>query len=154
MNAAPDPDPNLASLLDRGLKGLPLLTAPRTLAPNVLALLETRLAGHWWLRAWWQWPVAARGAFLFLTLALIAFASTGSWFVSDGLNQGARLLSDRFATLAELGQRFAPLTETGLSLAERFGASLLFYGAIVALFAYVACLCAGTALVRIVWNRH
>jgi hypothetical protein len=152
MNPAPDPE--LESLLDRGLKGLPLLAAPRTLVPNVLALLETRLAHHWWLGAWWHWPVAAQGAFLFLTLALIAFASTGSWAVSDGLDTAAGMLGERLSFLTDLGQRFAPLTDTGLALAERFGASLLIYGGIVVLFAYVACLGAGTAIVRIVWKRH
>jgi hypothetical protein len=124
------------------------------LVPNVLARLEARLAREWWLRAWWHWPVAAQGAFLLLTLMLVAMASNGSWVLSDGLDAGARMLSERLAPLADLGQRFAPLTETGQALAERFGASLLFYGGIAALFAYVACLGAGTVLFRIVRKRN
>jgi hypothetical protein len=152
MNPAPDPE--LESRLDRGLKALPLLAAPRTLVPNVLARLEARLAREWWRRAWWHWPVAAQGAFLLLALALVALASTGSWVVTDGLDTGARMLGERLSGLADLGQRFAPLTETGLALAERFGASLLFYGGIAVLFAYVACLGAGTALLRIVWKHN
>ena len=153
MKSSLPPDPELAALVERGLKQLPWLSAPRTLVPNVLAALETRLARRWWRRAWWDWPLAPRVAFLFLSFALIAFVSTGGWFISDGWAAGRQVLGERFSTLADLGQRFAPVTDTGTALMERFGTSFLHYGGIAALLAYVACLGAGTALIRVVGKR-
>ncbi|HEY6167208.1 MAG TPA: hypothetical protein VI454_04155 [Verrucomicrobiae bacterium] len=46
----------LERLIDRELKQLPPLRAPRTLMPRVLAEVRRRAALPWYQRAWFTWP--------------------------------------------------------------------------------------------------
>src|SRR5689334_14714003 len=68
------PEHDLNELFDRELSRLPMMQAPRTLAPRVMAAVRAKAAAAeapWWLQSWAQWPMYARAA-LFIVAALIA----------------------------------------------------------------------------------
>jgi hypothetical protein len=73
-----DSDPRLEAALHAELKKLPLPTAPRTLIPRVLGLIEARARLPWWQRTWWDWPLAAKATFLLLGLAVVGLLSGSS----------------------------------------------------------------------------
>jgi hypothetical protein len=75
----PESDRSFEARLDRSLKSLPILPAPRTLLPRVLAEIGRRAALPWYRHAWDGWPRSLQAA-SFIALALIATSlSYGSW---------------------------------------------------------------------------
>jgi hypothetical protein len=63
-------EPLLAARIDRELRALPVLPAPKTLAPRVLAALAARQHAPWWRQSWAGWPPGIRMAFLAVSLGV------------------------------------------------------------------------------------
>ena len=63
-------EPLLAARIDRELRALPVLPAPKTLAPRVLAALAARQQAPWWRQSWAGWPPGIRMAFLAVSLGV------------------------------------------------------------------------------------
>jgi hypothetical protein len=80
VSAPADEDQELARLIGRSLRDLPLRRAPSTLEAHVLGELRRRAAQPWWRRSFSHWPPFARVAFGFASAALIgsAFAAGAS----------------------------------------------------------------------------
>ena len=79
-------DPKLESLLDAELKNLPLLAAPPSLLANVMSAIAARARLPWWQRAWWDWPLTAKAAFLLLALAIAGAFSGGGIIIDEGVS--------------------------------------------------------------------
>jgi hypothetical protein len=60
----------LESRLDRELRSLPLLKAPGTLSPRVMAAIAARQQAAWWRKSWLEWPSLARLLFLVLSASV------------------------------------------------------------------------------------
>jgi hypothetical protein len=72
MDTPPNREDQLAELIGRRLRDLPLPKAPRALAPRVRAAITARQSRPWWRKSWFHWPAPAQGSFLVLTGALVA----------------------------------------------------------------------------------
>ncbi len=69
--------------LNAVLRELPVRRAPASLESRVLRELERRLALPWWRRRFAHWPLAARGVFVAICLAIIGFTFLdGSWAIT------------------------------------------------------------------------
>jgi hypothetical protein len=72
-----DPHEELARLVDRTLRELPMRRAPPTLEARVFSELRRRAALAWWRRSFTYWPLLARAVFLVICGALIRLAFLG-----------------------------------------------------------------------------
>ncbi len=144
----PEMDPKLERLIDAELKQLPPVKAPATLVPRVMALLATRAQPPWWQRAWWDWPLLAKGAFLLLALAIAAALGQGGLVLDDGVTSCSQQVTERLAPVASLWDTILTLADAlGLLWAKGVQPFLL-YAVILAGLLYLICLGLGTACVR------
>jgi hypothetical protein len=69
----------LETLMQRELRRLPLCAAPPSLAPRVLAAIQSRAQAPWWKRPLWTWPRRTQWlvALLFLTLLVSGLSVAG-----------------------------------------------------------------------------
>ena len=77
----PDYEKLLEADIDRELKSLPELEAPRTLAPRVMRAIAARASAASHRRAWSSWPLALRLASLAALLALFGGLCYALWAV-------------------------------------------------------------------------
>lgn len=85
MNS-PHNDDRLERLIHRTLRELPPRRAPRSLEARVLAEIQRRAALPWWRKSFAHWPVAARAAFIVLSIAGAAASVAALFWVSGGLS--------------------------------------------------------------------
>jgi hypothetical protein len=97
MNKHTEIDDKLERLLQRELRALPLLRAPRTLESRVLGELARRAALPWWQRSFANWPMGARVSFVLICVALSGATFLGGVSAVVGVRSlteiGALLLS-------------------------------------------------------------
>src|SRR2546421_12791596 len=114
-------DPNyekrLEEEIDRVLKGLPELSAPRQLVLNVLAEIEQRARLPWYRQSWQTWPVALQGVSLAILMAVFGGICFSSWKVM----QAPGFLS----ALHHASNWFSGFSSVWNTLNALFGASLL-----------------------------
>lgn len=65
-------DEKLEQVMSEALRGLPARRAPLSLESRVLGELQRRAVLAWWRRSFGYWPAAARAAFVFLNVGLVA----------------------------------------------------------------------------------
>ena len=150
---APDPDPNLEAWITERLKTLPSLTAPSTLVPHVLEKLQARLRQPWWLRVWWDWPLAARVASILLGFALVGVIGGGSLVLDQQVSSYTNEVTERFTPLAGLWDVATSLGRALIHVwtivAEPVVLATLMIGGVL----YLLCLGIGTAIFRSVLRR-
>ena len=149
----PDLDPKRDASLDRELKSLPLPKAPDALVPALMALLAARARVPWWQRAWWDWPLPAKAAFLILTLSVAALISGGGHVVGEGVADFSTDFLDRFNPFGLFLDILAPLGAAGLLVWEMLVQPFLLYAAVAAGALYLACVAMGTACLRYALKR-
>ena len=146
-------DPKLEALLHRELKELPPLKAPSSLAPNVMAILAARSRVPWWQRAWWDWPVAAKAAFVVVALMVAGAFSGGSLFLGDGMSGYSWDVAGRFDFTDSILGNFTPLLSAFHRVWLEFAQPFLIYGAIAAGAVYLMFIGVGTACFRFALKR-
>ncbi len=149
----PELDPRLEAQLDHALKSLPPIEAPAGLAPGVLAILAARARQPWWERAWWDWPLSAKAAFLVLTVAVAGLLAGGGLFFGEGAESYGIGLLDWLHPFVTLMEILAPLASAGLLVWETIGEPFLIYGALCIGALYLTCLGMGTACFRYALKR-
>lgn len=149
----PEFDPQLESQIDAELKQLPPVKAPASLAPRVLALLEQRARLPWWQRAWWDWPLAAKAAFLVLAVALAGLAGGGGVMIDQGVADYSQQVTERLTPVGSLWDSAQTLFEAAGLLWAKTGQPLLVFFLIGVGALYVICLGLGTACVRYAMKR-
>jgi len=142
-----DPDPNLEALIDAELKKLSPIPAPARLVPRVLSIIEARAQAPWWQRAWWDWPLSARAAFIVLSLALVAAFSGGGFVFGNEFTTYSQRATDSLTLGGRFEESLAPLTNAAGLLWEK-GRSFALCALAVAGVMYLTCLGLGTACVR------
>lgn len=146
-------DPKLEALLHRELKELPPLKAPSSLAPGVMAILAARSRVPWWQRAWWDWPVAAKAAFVIVALLVAGAFSGGGLFLGDGMSNYSLEVAGRFDFADSILGNFAPLLGAFHRVWQEFAQPFLIYGAIAAGAVYLMFIGVGTACFRFALKR-
>lgn len=146
----------LAARIDRAVRALPVLPAPKTLAPRVRAALAARQQAPWWRKSWAGWPPGIRMAFLAVSLGVAGL------LVSVGLQLPALggLVGDSLQTVAGWFAWLQPYTDPALRLVEALWVGLkaappLLLWSVTALigFAYALCIGLGTLGYRVAVNR-
>ncbi len=149
----PELDPGLEAQLDQALRSLPPLEAPASLAPGVLAILASRARLPWWQRAWWDWPLSAKAAFLILTVAVAGLLAGGGLLFGEGVEGYPVVLLERLHPFVTLLDILASIASAGLLVMETVGEPFLLYGALCVGALYLACLGMGTACFRYALKR-
>jgi len=139
-----NPEHDLNELFDRELGRLPIMQAPRTLAPRVMAAVRAKAAAAeapWWLQSWAQWPMYARAA-LFIVAALIA-----SIFFS-----GSVVLDDQVRSITSQGTFSNFVSDLGVFslLWQKIGQPLFLTRIAVCVAMYFVCIGLITAMYRVV----
>ena len=147
-----DPDPELEKLIHSQLQKLPLLSAPSSLMPRVLAAVQAQADGPWWRQPWWRWPRLAQAAFLVLTVLLAGFISNSGSLVSDGLTSYSQQLAQRLGGFSVLGEFLLRLLDTAW-LCLQDNQPLLLYALAATAVLYLVCIGLGTLFVRVAFQR-
>jgi hypothetical protein len=142
------PDPELAAALDAELKKLPPVPAPASLAPRVLAVLAARATRPWWRRVWWEWPLAAKAAFVLLTLALAGAAGGGGVLLDASATEYSLGLTDKLGLFTPLWNMLLSLLNVAQVMWDNLGQPYLLYLAAAGAAAYLVCIGTGMLLVR------
>ena len=142
----PEIDPNLERVIHQELRKLPPVKAPDALLGRVLASVRVEAALPWWRKSIWQWPHAARTAFLVVLAVIFTAITSGTWWAGDVAAKGAEVLSDSTQPLIPLSNAFLVLWRTVLQNVVLF--ALAFTGML-----YLLCLGAGTMFVRFAVRR-
>ena len=66
---------DLERIVDRELKRLPALRAPRSLAPRVMAVVASTRPAAWYARPWLLWPVWMQA----VSVIVLAGLAAGGW---------------------------------------------------------------------------
>ena len=149
----PDPDPNLEAWAWAELKKLPPVPAPATLLPRVLQRLEARARRYWWLRVWWDWPLAAKVASLMLGIALAGSLGGGGLLVDERVAAYAGDITERFTPLAGLWDIATALGRAAVQVWAAVAQPVILTGLALGTVLYLLCLGLGTAVVRSIWKR-
>jgi hypothetical protein len=84
----PSPE-NLEKFIHQTLRAQPNRTAPRSLESRVMAAIAARAALPWWRQSFMQWPVAARCAFILLSIGLVKLALMATVWAVGGFHESA-----------------------------------------------------------------
>ena len=140
----------LDELLDRELCHLPPFTAPRSLAPRVMAAVRAKaaaVAAPWWLQSWAAWPMYARAALFVAALLIATIFFSGSVVLDDQIqnipNPMANLLGD-----------FATIGNTIALLWQKIGQPLFLTRIAVCAAMYFVCVGLGTAMFRVATREN
>ena len=152
----PNPENELAALVDRELKALPPRPAPLNLAPRILAAIAARAEAPWYRRAWQTWPMALQGASLAVLLALFATLCFGGWKFSqsEALAATAGKASGVFSVFELAYRTLGVLRDAGMQVIQHIGPGYLIGFAVMVLMAYAVCLALGSACVRFAFARR
>ena len=127
------------------LDSLPLLSAPGSLIPSVLAHLRAQAMLPWYQRSWFFWPGPLRVLFVVMSSLLVGGLAVGLSFFPQASAGLAQLLDPAsnlkfFSVLLNVFQRF-------------MGANFLIYLAAGGLALYLVCIALGSACYQIVVSQ-
>jgi hypothetical protein len=149
----PEFDPQLESLLGAQLKRLPPIPAPASLLPKVMSAIAARAAVPWWQRAWWDWPLTAKAAFLLMAVAIAGAFSGGGVALDDGVSHYSQQVTERLGPVKSVWDAVVTLLNVTWSLVDRIGQPLLLHAAFGIGLLYLTCLGLGTVCVRYALKR-
>lgn len=145
----------LERVLDRELKELPPVPAPRTLLHRVMLAVHERERVPWFRRAWPAWPRQAQC----LSLALLGLIGLGVCVLffeaASGFSPaGAWTRLERLGReLMPAWQGIAALGNAGLLVFKTAGQQILLWGVGLALLAWLGCVGLTTACYRLATQK-
>ena len=154
MNA--EYEKQLETAIDRELKALPELAAPRTLGPRVMRALEARANRPWYRQSWQMWPQALQTASLAVLLALFAGLCFGGFEFSHARSVAAEAhkLNGWFAGVNVLWSSLNAVLGALVLVVKHLGTGFMI-GCLVAVgFGYALCMGIGTVYVRLAFARR
>jgi hypothetical protein len=148
-------EPILEQQIDLALRQLPVRKAPPTLAPRVMAAIETRKQRAWWQRPCWTWPLSIQ-----ITAMVIYFAGLSGLFwlgnaavTTDWMSSTPSWISGFGGYLLSLGRGFISLAEAGSLVINTLLRPWLLVGMGIIFLMYLSCLGVGTLFVRFAYRR-
>src|SRR5688572_11874661 len=142
----------LDELLDRELHHLPPFTAPRSLAPRVMAAVRAKaaaVAAPWWLQSWAAWPMYARAALFVAALLIATIFFSGSVVLDDQM----RTIASQSPLTNLLGD-VATIGNTVALLWQKIGQPLFLTRIAVCVAMYFVCVGLGTAMFRVATREN
>lgn len=154
MNA--EYEKRLEAEMDRTLKGLPELEAPRTLGPRVLAALERRMALPWYRLPWQSWPVGLRAISMVFLLASFGGLCAAAWQLTQltGVDAVVQEIEGWWLGVREVFHILDLLLDALLLAVRHLGAGVMIacFGAVAV--GYAMCLALGTLYLRLAFARR
>ena len=152
----PDYEKVLEAEIDRQLKALPELLAPRSLAPRVMAALARRDSLPWYRQSWPAWPVPVRVFALVISLALFAVFCYAGWEFSQ--LPAFAVISGKLAGVFSLIDSLLNTVNVllaALLLAFKHLGNWVVFGSLAALaLAYAMCVGLGSVYFRLAFARR
>ena len=145
----------LASRIQRELGRLPLIEAPASLLPRVMAAVAARARQPWWKRSWLSWPRSCRVLFLLVSVVLAGGCAYGFNFLGEGaaIESLAGSLAGSFGFLRPFWQ-LALALGNALVLVIRSGGPLLIWAICLTVAAiYLTSVGLGTLCYRVAVNK-
>lgn len=142
----------LEKFIDHRLRRLPELTAPPSLAGNVLATLHRRENQPWFARPWLTWPLSLRLASGLLFLALLGAAAYFGRGLFQNLFEPLKNISNPLAQFEPVWQFLASLGNAGAAVLHQWQTQL-WIAAGVLTFIYLSCIGMGTVFYRLALNQ-
>ena len=149
----PESDSQLEALLHAELKKLPSFSAPPAMARNVLEILAARTRRPWWCYSWWDWPSAAKAAFLALAILIVGMASQGGVILNRGIAGYSDQVTARLSPVASVWETTETFHNALALVWEKAGQPFLIYGLIAGGILYLGFLALGTVCFRYVLRR-
>ena len=152
----PNHETELAAQLDRELKSLPLLRAPASLAPRVMAALATQERAPMFRGGWQTWPLALRAASLVLLVALFAGLCFAGWQASQtaAMTTVTAKVSSVFSLVGLVGKTLSVLGDAATHVFRSLGTGYIVVAVAVVLLANAACVGLGSFYVRFAFARR
>ena len=141
----------LEAAIDRELKALPELPAPRALTSQVLAMVAARTALPWYRQPWQAWPVLLRAGSLTLLLAALG----GLYFAGRMFTESAPVVAAAqecnhwLSGVAALWRGLNTLPGVLGSVLNYVGPGFLAACFVAVALAYAACIAAATCYYRL-----
>jgi hypothetical protein len=151
-----DYEKNLEQQIDRALKQLPDLAAPRRLLPRVLQTIARRHALPWYRQPWQMWPAALRVCTLVLLLASCGALCMACWQLTRaaGFSVASQELAQTFSGVTALWNAVNALLGAVVLVAKHLGTTFIVGCGVALGLGYAICLALGTACVRLAYVRR
>ncbi len=141
--------------IDRALKGLPELEAPRGLMPRVMAAIERRAALPWYRQPWQEWPLALQTVSMLILLGSFGGLCVASWQLTRaaGFTLAMQEVGQLFSGIAVIWNILTVLVGAVVLVLKHLGTPVL-AGCLVAVgLGYAICVGLGTLCVRLAFAR-
>jgi hypothetical protein len=151
-----DYEKGLEGEIDRELKALPELPAPRTLAPRVLAAIAQQARVPWYRQSWQGWPVPLQAAALVFLLAMFAGLCFAGWRLpQSGVFAAAlRQIAGYLAGLGTIWNTVNVLVGAMALVVRNLGTGFLIAVLVDIGLGYALCVSLGTFYVRLAFARR
>lgn len=149
----PDLDPKLEAFIHERLRQLPPRSAPASLVPRVMAVVQARHALPWWRQAWWHWPLAAQVALVTIALAALGAVCGGSVFLPESFTTYGPVLAERVGALSSWWGGVTTFAQGPSAYWNQSIEPFLLPALVGILALYGVSMGCGTALVRLVMKR-
>ena len=145
----------LAERIQRELDRLPLLNAPASLLPRVMAAVEARVHLPWWRRSWSTWPTGYRVLFLLVSVVLAAGCAYGLSVVGEDVSFPSlkTAVSGSFAFLRPVWELVLALGNALVLVVRSGGPLLLWVLGLTVTAVYLASVGLGTLCYRVATNK-
>jgi len=149
-------DNELGARIDRELKSLPLLAAPPTLAPRVMALVASRALAPWYRRAWQTWPVALQAASLVVLLAMFGGLCFAGWQLSHAASAtlAAQKVGGAFSVVSAVWRTLGVLGDSAAQVIRHLGSGFIWALVALGLIGYTLLLGLGSCCYRLAYTRR
>jgi hypothetical protein len=152
----PEYQKRLEAEIDRQLKALPELVAPRSLAPRVMALLARRASLPWYRQSWPVWPVPVRVFALVISLALFGVLCYAGWEFSQlpAFAVISGKLGGVFSVVSSIWNTFGVLLAAMLLAFKHLGNWFIFGSLAAVALAYAMCVGLGSVYLKVAFARR
>jgi hypothetical protein len=151
-----DYEKRLESEIERELKALPELSAPRTLISRVTIAIEKRQNQAWYRQGWMRWPAPIQAVSLLILTALFGVVCFGSWKISQAESLGLAM-ERHFGWLSVLGSVWhviVVLLKSAALAIQNLHVGVLVACAFALAMGYAMCVGLGTVYFRVATARR
>ncbi len=156
LEMKPDNQQELECQVDRALKRLPEVTAPRTLMPRVLAAVRARAALPWYRQSWQAWPMPLQVATIFVLVVSFGGFFFATWELSRAAGFAAvrQEIGGMFSGVAAIGNVLGVLISALRLVVEKLGTAFIFGCLAAAALAYSIFIGLGTVYLRLAFSQR
>jgi hypothetical protein len=156
LKMIPDNQHDLESQVDRLLKGLPEVSAPRTLMPRVMARVRSHAALPWYRQSLRAWPMSLQ-----IVTILVLVASFGGFFIATwelsraaGYAAAKQEVAAMFSWVTVAGNILGVLISAIRLVVERLGTAFIIGCVAAAALAYSIFIGLGTVYLRLAFSQR